>query len=104
MNPDRREREGQYERRDDVEIGFGPFKFRASGRHVTLVVIFLAGIAVVGWHDWKQTNQVNALIETQQAIAYVLTLNEAERKTLKLSMPTSLRQRVEGYVTGMERR
>lgn len=75
----------------EIKLPFG--SVRASGRIVIMVILCLALVGVLLFHDWKSTNQNNAMIEALQAVSYVLTLSERERKDLHLDMPDSIRDK-----------
>ena len=77
-----------------IKFPFGG-EIRAHGRSVILTIICFALIAVLIWHDFKTTQQNTAVVESLQAVAFVLTLSERERKQLNLVMPESLRHKLE---------
>lgn len=82
-------------RTDDMEIRF-PFGFsiKASGRAVVTAILILCVIGALIWHDYKSTQQNTLMVEALAIVSYVLTLNEHERKALRLTMPEELRKRL----------
>lgn len=88
--------DAQLRRVDDgmqVDTPFG-WKIRVQGKTVILVIAMI----VIGFglytHDQRSEKVQQAMIESLQVVAYVLTLPEDQRTTLKLSMPTALRDRL----------
>lgn len=77
----------------EVKFPFGG-SIRASGRVVIMVVLVLGLLSFLFWHDVKSTQQNTAVVEALQAVSYVLTLTDAERKALRLQMPISLREKL----------
>jgi len=93
-------------RNDDVEIKLPMgVTVRASGRQVSLIILVVLGIGVVLWmvreHDVrakesevKIIEKQQELVETVENVGYILTLNEADRKKLRLDMPPKLRKQL----------
>lgn len=77
----------------EIRFPFG-FSIRASGRAVVTAILILCVIGVLIWHDWKSTQENTVTQEALAVISYVLTLNENERKALRLAMPEQLRKRL----------
>lgn len=77
----------------EIRFPFG-FSIRASGRAVVTAILILCVIGVLIWHDWKSTQENTVTQEALAVISYVLTLNENERKALRLAMPELLRKRL----------
>ena len=81
-------------RSDDMEVKLPFGSIRASGRIVVMVVLVLGLLGFIFWHDVKSTQQNTAVVEALQAVSYVLTLTDSERKELRLQMPPSLREKL----------
>ena len=93
-------------RGDDIEITL-PFgaKVRASGKQVTLIILVIVGVCAVLFllreHDLRSKAagevimaQQKEVIEAVENVGYILTLNDDERKALKMNMPTKLRRQL----------
>ncbi len=111
MKPDRerlgqyirgaREMKEEYGRRTedglDVQAPFG-WRVRANGRSVIFVVV--VGLLGAGFgymlyqHDERSKEQTAAIVQSIQEMAFVLTLTEAEKKALQLTMPAAMRERL----------
>lgn len=83
------------------------WKLRATGPIVSLLVVLVGGFLVVAFmvrdHDVRTAEQyvavnksVATLRETVEEQTYVLTLDEKQRKDLRLDMPESLRRKTGG--------
>lgn len=86
-------------RLDDIEVKLPMgVTVRASGKQVTLIILVILGVGVIFWlireHDLKNSETHEVLAEKLETIGYILTLNEEERKKLKLGMPGSLRKQL----------
>jgi protein involved in polysaccharide export with SLBB domain len=115
------ERKDDYGRRqeDGVEVGTpGGWKLRANGQVVSTAIILAVAIGVEIWSINQaaermlgQLMQNYAVLVKQQADiivnqrvildavdinSYILTLDQVERRALKLDMPDALRKRVHG--------
>ena len=86
-------------RSDDIEVKLPMgVTVRASGKQVTLIILVILGVmAILGLvreHDLKNAEAHGVLAERLDTIGYILTLNEEERKRLKMSMPVGLRKQL----------
>lgn len=89
--------DGQTRRAEDSlswKLPFGLGTLRATGSGVVVVVLLLGIGGLVLYHIKQAEQNSAAIIGAVQEMAYVLTLSEAERKALKLTMPDSLRFRL----------
>lgn len=91
---------------DGLELS-GPYGLKAkfSGDKVIVIIILIAGVCFLAYmlrdHDIRNQAQVasiktdvSAVADKMEEITYVLTLPEAERKALKLDMPTAMRRKI----------
>ena len=93
-------------RQDDLEVSL-PFgiKIRTSGKQVGLIILLVLGVSVVLWmireHDLRSKSAGELIMVKQQetidaveTVGYILTLDEGQRKGLKLDMPHKLRKQL----------
>jgi hypothetical protein len=94
-------------RKDDgLEVsGPGGWKVKANGASVAVMVVIIgcagAGLYFLRDHDAKAaergatiTKQVDSLKESIEVQTYVLTLDEKQRRELRMDMPDALRRKV----------
>lgn len=85
--PPFREDDEMPKRVDDIRIVF-PFNMgsvEASGRTVVGIILVIAALGYLFWHDFKTERAHEASTRTLQTVICVLTLNEAERREYRLS-------------------
>src|SRR5262249_28601373 len=74
------------------------FELWAQGRvviMVTLVACAAVGLGYMLWQHVEESKVANStIIAALQEIVYIQTLTEAEKKQLRLAMPTSMRGRL----------
>lgn len=90
---------------DEVEVNApGGFKVRARGYDI-LTLIVVVGLVLLGYMFWEHkgeakaaqaevTKAVEKVADSQNELAYLISLTPEERSRLKLDMPDSLRRRV----------
>lgn len=89
---------------DSMEVKTAVGSLKARGDVVVLIIVLAIGFGLIYWRLDQHNNvgsarvvtiqtEINALKDTIQENTYVLTLDEKERKSLRLDMPDSLRKR-----------
>lgn len=92
-------------RRDDITVKIpGGFEVHASGRTVISVIIALGLAGALCYHDWKMGEQNLTMVSALHDVAYVLTLDEDQRKALNLQMPDGLRRKLQSQYFRDERK
>ena len=92
---------------DSVKFHLGPAGAEFRGKHLPnllrfVIFILLALLFVLGYQfsrDSKLEHEalksaIDAQAEAQRETTFIMTLSQAERETLKLTMPDSLRKRL----------
>lgn len=106
-NLDGSEYEGsrQQQSNEELEVNApGGFKIRARGYDV-IVLLAVAGLTLLGYITWQHTidekaskteivTTIKQMAESQEELAYIVSLTAAEREKLRLDMPSSLRKRL----------
>lgn len=105
-NSTQEEQERRQGRQDDIELilPFGA-KVRASGKQVTAILVVVIGVCSVLYmvreHDLRSKSAGELIMAKQQetidaveTVGYILTLDEQQRKGLKLDMPPKLRKQL----------
>lgn len=89
-NSEDEDRTSRRKRGDDMSIKAFGVEVQASGRSVTLVLIALAIIGEVFWHDYKSDNWNKIMHEGLWVQTLIIATPEADRQTvLKKSIESS---------------
>lgn len=71
-------------RSDDMGLKLGPLELQARGKSVIFVVLVLAAIGLLYWHDYKSDNWSRVMHEGMWAQTLILATPEKDRpRTLK---------------------
>jgi hypothetical protein len=93
---------------DSLEGSFGGLTARINGRETIYLFITVVCLIVVGymlWHSIEEARQdhkvlqgeIGSMNDTLQEQNYIITLTSEEREQLKLTMPRSLRDKLERH-------
>lgn len=81
----------EIKRRDDIELGIGPLRVRASGKTVSTVILALCVVGAIFYHDMKSDAGNKEILKALWVQTYVVMHPEGERKAAVDRLPPEIK-------------